>query len=166
MKRFLIIGLMLFSQVDKALAESVSDRVFASLKAQGYLVVQHDRTWLGRIWVLARNKTMQREVVFDPTSGEILRDYTVLLADLDAQGNIGVAEGVDSATTTAPVAATPTAPVALATDVGETNPVVVLRDLPQPLVVASPPVADIEPEAFSTDAVQAQAMTGAAVVKQ
>lgn len=151
MKRLFIIGLMLFSHVDMALAESVSDRVFANLKAQGYLVVQQDRTWLGRIWVLARNETVQRELVFDPTTGEVLRDYTVLLADLYAAKKFDVAQsdGSDATLSTPP----PTA----VTAVEVTEPGVVAGDLTPPLVVASPTPEVIEPQAILSDDVQAVA---------
>ncbi len=149
MKRFFIIGLMLFSHVDMALAESVSDRVFANLRAQGYLVVQQDRTWLGRIWVLARNETVQRELVFDPTTGDVLRDYTVLLADLDAEKKFDLAKGDGSDTT---LSALP--PIAVtAGEVAE--PEVVVRDLTPPLVVATPIPEVIEPQAILSDEVQA-----------
>jgi hypothetical protein len=149
MKRLLITGLMLFSTIDMALAESVSDRIFANLRAQGYFVVQQDRTWLGRIWVLARNKTVQREVVFDPTTGEVLRDYTVLLADLESQMQIDLAR--DNGDGDHPV---PTLPLAVATsEAGEA--VVVVRELPEPFALAEPLVTIIEPEKILTDEVKA-----------
>lgn len=70
-----------------AFADSISDQVVANLNAQGFEVVQMDRTWLGRMWVLARSDTVQREVVFNPGTGEILRDYAVKLSTLMAQQN-------------------------------------------------------------------------------
>lgn len=136
MKRFLIIGLLLFSSVDAALADSVSDKVFANLKAQGYLVVQQDRTWLGRIWVLARSKTVQREVVFDPTTGEILRDYAVSLADLAEQNQFASEQGGDGSQP-AGAASEPT---------GVTAGVVVSSD---PVVKSVPTVSVANPNAAS-----------------
>jgi hypothetical protein len=146
MKRLLIIGLMLFSHVDTALAESVSDKVFANLKAQGYVVLQQDRTWLGRIWVLARSKTVQREVVFDPTTGEILRDYAISLADLAAQNQIEFAGDSDDSdqggvgTVAPPVAVT-------AGDIGA-DPVIVATPL---VVTGSPEASDAMVGQVSTD---------------
>jgi hypothetical protein len=142
MKRFLIIGLLLFSSVDAASADSVSDKVFANLKAQGYLVVQQDRTWLGRIWVLARSKTVQREVVFDPTTGEILRDYAVSLADLAAQNQFASEQGGDGSQP-AVVASEPTAVTAGG---------VVSSD---PVVVATPPLVTITLDGVEANVVKA-----------
>lgn len=59
-------------------ADAISDRVIALLRAQGFEVIQMDRTWLGRIWILAESKDVRREIVFNPATGEILRDYAVL----------------------------------------------------------------------------------------
>ena len=59
-------------------ADVISDRVVANLKAQGFVVIQMDRTWLGRIWILAESKDVRREIVINPVTGEILRDYAVL----------------------------------------------------------------------------------------
>lgn len=80
-----VLGVALsFAAALPAFADPVSDLVIANLRAQGFTVVQMDRTWLGRMWVVARNAEVQREVVFNPVTGEILRDYTVLLAVLNA----------------------------------------------------------------------------------
>lgn len=68
-------------------ADNITDEIIANLKAQGYHVVQQDRTWLGRMWILARSDTMQREVVFNPGTGEVLRDYVVTLASLQQNGH-------------------------------------------------------------------------------
>lgn len=68
-----------------AFADSISDQVVANLQAQGFEVVQMDRTWLGRMWILARSETVQREVVFNPGTGEILRDYAIKISTLMAQ---------------------------------------------------------------------------------
>lgn len=77
---FLVAALLVLGA--KAGADTISDQVIKNLRAQGFEVVQMDRTWLGRMWILARNDTTQREVVFNPATGEILRDYAVLLATL------------------------------------------------------------------------------------
>lgn len=79
-----------------AFADTVSDQVVSNLMAQGYRIVTLDRTWLGRMRVLVRNKEVQREIVFNPSTGEILRDYSVLLASLppDEQGGTDTPETV------------------------------------------------------------------------
>ena len=89
LKRLLLVLALSLGTVLPALADAISDMVIANLKAQGFAVVQMDRTWLGRMWVLARNSEVQREVVFNPVTGEILRDYTVLLATLNAPDQRG-----------------------------------------------------------------------------
>lgn len=82
LKKLLLIAVLSCGAALPAFADAVSDKVVANLRAQGFEVVQMDRTWLGRMWILARNDEVQREVVFNPVTGEILRDYTVLLASL------------------------------------------------------------------------------------
>lgn len=89
LKKLLLISVLACGSALPAFADAVSDQVVANLKAQGFDVVQMDRTWLGRMWILARNDQVQREVVFNPVTGEILRDYTVLLATLRDPGDGG-----------------------------------------------------------------------------
>lgn len=84
LKKLLLILALSCGAALPAFADAVSDLVIGNLKAQGFTIVQMDRTWLGRMWILARNSEVQREVVFNPVTGEILRDYTVLLASLGA----------------------------------------------------------------------------------
>lgn len=69
---------MVLGSVLPGFADVISDRVVANLKAQGFVVIQMDRTWLGRIWILAESKDVRREIVINPATGEILRDYAVL----------------------------------------------------------------------------------------
>lgn len=88
MKRILVaVALLVFGA--KADADTISDQVVKNLRAQGFEVVQMDRTWLGRMWILARNDTTQRDVVFNPATGEVLRDYAVLLATLNRPDHNG-----------------------------------------------------------------------------
>lgn len=84
LKKLLLLSGLTVGMAQVAFADAVSDKIVANLRAQGFAVLQMDRTWLGRMWVLARNDEVQREVVFNPVTGEILRDYTVLLATLHA----------------------------------------------------------------------------------
>ena len=65
-----------------AVAEEIGDEVQAALIAQGYEIVQVGRTWLGRLRVVAQNDEIRREIVINPTTGEVLRDYSVSLANL------------------------------------------------------------------------------------
>ncbi len=99
------------------MADAVSDRMVASLHEQGYKIVQMDHTWLGRIWILAQNETIRREIVFIPSTGEILRDYSVTLASLAPKERTGgdkttdVAGNLEDAPIVAPPQAIDIAPV-------------------------------------------------------
>jgi hypothetical protein len=58
-----------------AAAGNVESDVTARLAREGFRITSRRRTWLGRVRIQAGKGKLQREVVFDPTSGEILRDY-------------------------------------------------------------------------------------------
>ncbi|MEM1265359.1 MAG: hypothetical protein AAGI50_05015 [Pseudomonadota bacterium] len=58
-------------------AQSVVEQVTDQLQRQGFVVEEVERTWLGRIRVVARTDRFRRELVVVPTTGEILRDYLV-----------------------------------------------------------------------------------------
>jgi hypothetical protein len=60
-----------------AVAQSPADAVVQQLRAQGYVEFAVSRTLLGRVRVMAvAPDGSQREIVFNPTTGEILRDYS------------------------------------------------------------------------------------------
>ncbi|SLN50195.1 hypothetical protein ROJ8625_02478 [Roseivivax jejudonensis] len=56
----------------QGLAESVAEQ----LRAQGFGNIRVSRTWLGRIRIVADGPAGQREIVIDPSTGSVLRDYT------------------------------------------------------------------------------------------
>ena len=56
-------------------AQSIQDSIVMQLQEQGYTDIIVNRTLLGRVRVVARNQTYERELVFNPTTGELLRDY-------------------------------------------------------------------------------------------
>ena len=58
-----------------ATAQSVQDQIVSQLRSQGFEQIELSRTFLGRIRVVAVSDTLERELVFNPTTGEILRDY-------------------------------------------------------------------------------------------
>jgi len=131
MKRVLVVVALLVSGA-KAGADTISDQVVKNLRAQGFDVVQMDRTWLGRMWILARNDTTQREVVFNPATGEILRDYAVLLATLNRPDDSGP-DG-DGA-----------APQTVAVDPGTEDPPLGLLGSAPPLLGGAPADPPVEP---------------------
>lgn len=58
-----------------ASAETLVDQVTRQLAAQGYTEITVSKTWLGRIRVEASGGTATREIILNPRTGEILRDY-------------------------------------------------------------------------------------------
>ena len=60
-----------------ALGQTMDARITTSLEAQGYRIVTMYHTWLGRIYVIAESDAVRREMVFNPVTGEVLRDYAV-----------------------------------------------------------------------------------------
>ena len=82
--RFLYLLLILsFGWAAPGMAQTAEDRILAALHDQGYEILQKQRTFLGRMWLLAENDEVRREIVFNPGTGEILRDYSVLLASIE-----------------------------------------------------------------------------------
>lgn len=58
-----------------AAAQSVQDQVLTQLAEQGFHDFEVSTTLLGRIRVTSKSDTLKRELVFNPATGEILRDY-------------------------------------------------------------------------------------------
>lgn len=85
MKHLLSASALWVMMTGAALAQSVEQQVISALEAQGYRVLELHDTWLGRLRVIAENTEVRRELVFNPGTGEILRDYVVRLAVLDAR---------------------------------------------------------------------------------
>lgn len=83
MRRVLTILLLVLCAAAPVRAATIEERVAAELQAQGYEILETNRTWLGRSRIVAENDEIRREIVFNPGTGEILRDYSVLLTDLE-----------------------------------------------------------------------------------
>lgn len=79
MSRLSTILLLVLGMALPAGAATIEERIAAELQAQGYDIVETQRTWLGRLRIVAETDNIRREVVFNPGTGEILRDYSVLL---------------------------------------------------------------------------------------
>ena len=56
-------------------AQSVQDQIVTQLTTQGFTRIEVSRTLLGRVKIEARSDSLDRELVFNPSTGEILRDY-------------------------------------------------------------------------------------------
>lgn len=61
----------------------IEARLIESLTSQGYVILEQGYTWLGRLRIVAENGELHRELVINPGTGEILRDYAVLIADIN-----------------------------------------------------------------------------------
>ncbi|WP_413876730.1 hypothetical protein [Albidovulum sp.] len=70
-----------------AAARDVESDVETRLAREGFRITGRSRTWLGRVRIEATRGRLQREIVLDPSTGEILRDYT------DDSGDVRVADG-------------------------------------------------------------------------
>jgi hypothetical protein len=59
-----------------AVADPVDD-ILEEIRSQGFRIVRVQRTWLGRVQIVGQNASFRREVVIDPTTGEIRRDLLI-----------------------------------------------------------------------------------------
>ena len=57
-----------------AFAASYVDQILAQLRAQGFENIEVETTWLGRARIAAVRGGVNREIVVNPTTGEVLRD--------------------------------------------------------------------------------------------
>ncbi len=82
-------------------AASHEAEVARTLVGQGFAITSQRRTFLGRVRFTATRGKTQREVVVDPSSGEILRDYSQegesVRAEVRAGNKEGGASGAESA---------------------------------------------------------------------
>ena len=103
----LMTPLLLALAATPALAEANStlapaDEILSTLRERGYRIVEDERTWLGRQRIIAEKNGARRELVFNPGTGEILRDYSFRMGESDAKGTVtsgttasgGIAVGV------------------------------------------------------------------------
>jgi hypothetical protein len=56
-------------------AKSTQDSIVAELREQGFTRIEIQRTLLGRTRILAESPAYEREIVLNPSSGVILRDF-------------------------------------------------------------------------------------------
>mgnify|MGYP006955165040 CR=1 FL=1 len=73
MLRKVAVCLALAGTPQLALAQSVQDQIVSQLRGQGFTEISLQRTWLGRVRVIALRDDLRRELVFNPQTGEILR---------------------------------------------------------------------------------------------
>jgi hypothetical protein len=59
------------------LADAVGDDIARQLRRRGYSDISVSRTLLGRVRVTGRRGMLEREIIVNPNSGEILRDLVI-----------------------------------------------------------------------------------------
>lgn len=71
---FPLIAVLILTAMPVA-ADGLSDSVLSQLRQQGYNEIEMSRTWLGRTRIVARRDSERREIIINPRTGEILRDF-------------------------------------------------------------------------------------------
>ena len=71
----LFVLVMLLAYPGVALADPFTDRITDQLRQQGYGEIVVTRTFLGRYRIVATTDRTEREIIVNPGTGEILRDY-------------------------------------------------------------------------------------------
>lgn len=68
-----------------ATAQSMQEVIVKQLVDQGFTRISINTTFLGRVRIVATSAARSREIIFNPRTGEILRDYW---DDLDGGGRV------------------------------------------------------------------------------
>lgn len=79
MRKLLLLVAALVGLALPALSRTVEQQILEKLADQGYVILEQGYTFLGRLRIVAQNDTFHREIVVNPGTGEILRDYAVSL---------------------------------------------------------------------------------------
>ena len=89
MKKLLLAVSLLSGLAGPGWAQTVEQQVLSALAAQGYVIIEKGYTFLGRLRIVAENDEIHREIVVNPGTGEILRDYAVMLPGRSAPPSTG-----------------------------------------------------------------------------
>ena len=73
--RFLIFLAIFLLMALPLRAQTVIDQIAAQLREQGYTRIEVSNTLLGRARIEAKSRDWEREIIVNPRTGEILRDY-------------------------------------------------------------------------------------------
>ena len=93
LKRLLIIVALCVASPALADADRLRDVVVRELRDDGYTEIRISRTWLGRMRFVANRPGARREIVVNPNTGAILRDYVRFWGDDDDESSIGSGSG-------------------------------------------------------------------------
>ncbi len=58
-----------------AIGQSIEDAIIQQLQSQGFTQITVSRTFLGRIRIDAYSNSLERELIINPNTGEVLRDH-------------------------------------------------------------------------------------------
>ncbi len=72
-----LLALSIFLAPAPAAADGIQDAIVAQLADQGFTHVRVSKTFLGRVRLYATSPDYTREIILNPRTGEILRDYWV-----------------------------------------------------------------------------------------
>lgn len=81
----------------QAPAQGIGSVIADQLREQGYQQITQGRTLLGRQRILAVRDGIEREIVFNPVTGEILRDFQSGPSDLADQSGGSAVESLVTA---------------------------------------------------------------------
>jgi len=102
MKKLLLAVGVLAAMASPVWSRTIEEQVLASLEGQGYVILEHGYTFLGRLRIVAENGLYHREIVVNPGTGEILRDYAVTLPHAVARANPPASSGKTAVATAVP----------------------------------------------------------------
>lgn len=94
-----LVASFLLALVAPALADvggglAPAEEILSTLRDRGYRILEDERTWLGRQRIIAEKNGARRELVFNPGTGEILRDYSFRVETGESpRGTTGTATG-------------------------------------------------------------------------
>ncbi len=75
-------------------AATYLDQIVSQLQGQGFTDIEIENTWLGRTRIQAKRGDVDREIVLNPNTGEILRDLW-LSSTGDARKTVKISEDHD-----------------------------------------------------------------------
>ncbi len=82
MHKLLMAAILWAGMAQAGLGLTVEERLVTALQDQGYTVLEKGYTFLGRLRIVAESDQIHREIVVNPGTGEILRDYAIYLWDM------------------------------------------------------------------------------------
>jgi len=78
-REFILLGAAAIASPAEAQTNPFVDALVLRLQEQGYKRFRINRTWLGRLRIRAISDMYRREIIMNPKTGEILRDFWELI---------------------------------------------------------------------------------------